>query len=131
MSSLWTPDGERSVPPASTPPSSVPADAPEHVVSPEEMAELDAELREMTEGIVSVPATAIVSNHCVGLFQLAAAHLQVSPPNLDDARLSIDALAAVVTALKGRLGPDEPTLVDALAQIRMAYVQVSSTARAE
>jgi hypothetical protein len=32
----------------------------------------------------------------------------------------------VVDGLKGRLGPDESTLVDALSQIRMAFVQVSS-----
>ena len=96
----------------------------------EEMEEMESELREMTEEIVSVPASAIVANHCVGLFQLAAAHLQVVPPNLGDARLAIDSMSAVVDGLKGRLGPDESTLIDALAQIRMAYVQVAGAAQA-
>ena len=59
--------------------------------------------------------------------QLAAAHLQITPPNLPEARLSIDAMASVVDGLKGRLGPDESTLIDALAQIRMAYVQVQAS----
>jgi hypothetical protein len=126
MSSLWTPDGER---PVQRP--AAPETAPGYVPqsgqpSPEEMAEMEAELRAMTEEIVSVPATAIIANHCVGLFQLAAAHLQVAPPDLPEARLAIDAMAAVVDGLKGRLGPDEGTLVDALAQMRLAYVQVQA-----
>ncbi len=124
MSSLWTPDGERPVQRQSPPPQSPPV---EGQPTPEEIAEMEAELREMTEEIVSVPATAIIANHCVGLFQLAAAHLQIAPPNLAEARLSIDAMAAVVDGLKGRLGPDEGTLIDALAQIRMAYVQVQAS----
>ncbi len=124
MSSLWTPDGERPVQRQSPLPQSPPV---EGQPTPEEIAEMEAELREMTEEIVSVPATAIIANHCVGLFQLAAAHLQIAPPNLVEARLSIDAMAAVVDGLKGRLGPDEGTLIDALAQIRMAYVQVQAS----
>jgi hypothetical protein len=130
MSSLWTPDGERPVRQPSTPESAPGSDrgyAPQPgQPSPSEMAEMEAELRAMTEEIVSVPATAIIANHCVGLFQLAAAHLQVAPPDLPEARLAIDAMAAVVDGLKGRLGPDEGTLVDALAQMRLAYVQVQA-----
>ncbi len=124
MSSLWTPDGERPVQRQSPPTQSAPQTGQP---TPEEMTEMEAELREMTEDIVSVPATAIIANHCVGLFQLAAAHLQITPPNLPEARLSIDAMASVVDGLKGRLGPDESTLIDALAQIRMAYVQVQAS----
>ena len=86
---------------------------------------MQEELRAMTEELVQVPASAVVANHCIGFFQLAAAHLQIERPNLLDAQVAIDAMAAVVDGLRGRLGPDEGTLVDALAQIRLAYVQVS------
>ena len=138
MSSLWTPDGERPIQWDSDP-----SDKPvprqlqgqpgqgQGQPSPQEMEEMEAELRAMTEEIVSVPATAIVANHCVGFFQLAAAHLQNVPPGLEDARLAIDPMAAVVDGLKGRLGPDEQTLIDALAQIRLAYVQVHAAASTE
>ncbi len=139
MSSLWTPDGERPIK-RETPPSPPSGTTPQASVVDEEGAFLDGltqqpseadfeamqnELRSMTEELVQVPASAVVANHCIGFFQLAAAHLQVDPPNLADAQVAIDAMAAVVDRLRGRLGPDEETLVDALAQIRLGYVQVS------
>jgi hypothetical protein len=94
--------------------------------NPEEMAAMQEELAAMTAEIAQVPASAVIANHVVGLFQLAAVHLQIDPPNFPDATLAIDAMSAVVDGLKGRLGPDESTLVDALSQIRMAFVQVSN-----
>ena len=48
-----------------------------------------------------------------------------SRPNLEEARLAIDALGALVEGLENRLGEHEATLKDALHQIRMAFVQVS------
>jgi MoxR-like ATPase len=126
MSSLWTPDGERPIRREPEPPSRPQSmGGGQGQPTEEELAAMDEQLRVMTEEIVSVPAEAIVANHAVGLFQLAAAHLQVSPANLDDARLAIDALALLVDGLKGRL-TDMETLTGALAQIRMAYVQVAS-----
>ena len=138
MSSLWTPDGERPIrresPGSSQPPPEMEdagfaefdeRDQP----TPEEMRAMQEELRAMTEELVQVPAAAVVANHCIGFFQLAAAHLQTDPPNLIDAQVAIDALAAVVDGLRGRLGPDESTIVEALAQIRLAYVQVSGAFR--
>jgi hypothetical protein len=44
--------------------------------------------------------------------------------------LAIDALGALVEGLAGRLGDAEPSLVDALAQIRMAFVQIQASADA-
>ncbi len=129
MSSLWTPDGERPV--RRSPEPQPVADAPPPLggreLSPDDVAALQDELEEAQREILSVPATAIVANHAIGLFQLAAVHLQVSPPNLDDARLAIDAMGALVEGLEGRLGVDEGTLEDALAQIRLAYVQVAGS----
>jgi hypothetical protein len=68
----------------------------------------------------------IIANHAIGLFQLAALHLNQQPPNLVDSQLAIDALGAIVETLGDRLGPDEDALRDALAQIRLAYVQLKA-----
>lgn len=130
MSSLWTPDGERPIR-RETPGSYVETEglglaADGQEPSPEEVAAMQAELAAMSAELAQVPAHAIVANHCIGLFQLAAVHLQSTPPNFVDAQLSIDAMAAIVDGLKGRLGPDEDTLQDALAQIRLAFVQVKT-----
>lgn len=130
MSSLWTPDGERPVRRSPDPQPATAEPAPPVSLSPDDMAELQDELAEAQREILSVPASAIVANHAIGLFQLAAVHLQVLPPNLDDARLAIDAMGALVDGLHGRLGVDEGTLDDALAQIRMAFVQVAGSVEA-
>jgi hypothetical protein len=65
-----------------------------------------------------------VANHAMGLFELAAIHLSLSPPRLGEASVAIDAMAALVDSLGDRLGPNASVLRDALAQIRLAYVQV-------
>ena len=65
----------------------------------------------------------VIANHCIGLFQLAVLHLEQSPPNREEAKLAIDAMAAIVEGLGPRLGEDYPSLQEALAQLRLAYVQ--------
>ena len=70
-----------------------------------------------------------MANHAYGLFELAAIHLSQQPPRLDQARLAVDAMAALVEGLGGRLGEAEPSLRDALAQIRLAFVQISEGRR--
>ena len=107
MSSLWTPGGERERPP-----------------TPDE-EELAADLAAMQQQLASTPAVVIITNHAIGLFQLAAIHLNHEPPNLDEARLAIDAFALLVEGLGDRLGEEFGALADALAQIRMAYVSLS------
>ena len=124
MSGLWTPGGEPSAP--------RPLDDEDDIeLSAEEQEALHAELAEVQRRLAETPAVMVVANHCIGMFQLAALHLQRDPPALGEARIAIDALAAVVEGLAGRLGPDEQTLVDALAQIRLAFVQISGSSRAE
>jgi hypothetical protein len=76
--------------------------------------------------LASTPASAIVVNHCLGLWELAALHLSLDPPQLDQATVAIDALGAIVDSLSGRLGPDEATVRDALAQLRLAFVQIKN-----
>jgi len=71
-----------------------------------------------------VPAAVVVSNHLMGLYELAAIHLSQEPPNFPEAQVAIDAMAAVVEGMPGRLGENEPTLKDALGQLRLAYVQL-------
>jgi hypothetical protein len=68
----------------------------------------------------------VVANHCFGLFELAAVYLSLEEPRLEQARLAIDALGAVVESLEGRLGEPESSLRDALAQIRLAFVQIGA-----
>ncbi len=119
MSSIWTPGGER------------PVERERIDESPEltaEQQELLAELQEAREQLAQTPASVGVANHAIGLFQLAALHLDREAPNLDDARLAIDAFAALVEGLQGRLGEEEPALRDALAQLQLAFVQVSRQA---
>jgi hypothetical protein len=141
MSSLWTPGGEHPVPRPNQPnqdPQSQPSGRPDLGPSNNAFQDYDlggepgeeltheeeAELRAMQEQLVSVPAAAVISNHVVNIFQLAMLHLFNDPPSLDEAALAIDAATAIVEKLSGRLGPDEPTLVDAVHQMRLAFVQV-------
>jgi hypothetical protein len=86
---------------------------------------LAAQLDELRSQLVNTPADVVVANHAYGLFELAAIHLSQQPPNLEEARLAVDALGALVSGLAGRLGEAEPSLNDALAQIRLTYVQIS------
>ncbi len=90
-----------------------------------EQEELLGELQAAREQLAQAPAALVVANHAIGLFQLAAIHLDRDPANLEEARLAIDALAALVEGLPGRLGEEEQSLKEALAQLRLAYVEVA------
>ena len=131
MSSFWTPSGEHKVPGAESPSSqpieiddSEPADNPYGAdVDPQMAAAMEQRMREAQEQLLSVPASQVVANHMIGLFELAALHLRVDPPNLEEARLPIDAMGLVVDNLGSEL-PDADTIKMALQQIRLAYVEV-------
>ena len=86
-----------------------------------------AALGDVRSKIASVPAEVVVVNHAMGLYELAAIHLTATPPRLGDAALAIDAVACLVEGLGARLGEEHGTLVDALANIRLAFVQVKGT----
>ena len=88
--------------------------------------EQDKALAEARARLAETPANVVVANHVVGLYELAAIHLGVNPPRFDDARLAIDALAAIVDSLGDRLGDDYSTFKDALANIRLVYVKLTS-----
>jgi hypothetical protein len=125
MGTIWTPGGERPIgnadPRAEDPRPTEPAAAP----SDEQLA---AEMAEAQRQLLAAPVTVVVANHCIGLFQLAALHLNQPEPDLEQASVAIDALAAIVETLGPRLGDDESTLRDALTQLRLAFVQVTKEA---
>jgi len=127
--SLWTPGGEHT--PGSGGDGSPPADgdaAPDlGDLTDEERARLEAmqsELAEVRQQLLQAPASVVVANHAMGIYELAAIHLTAQEPKLAEAVLAIDALAALVEGLTGRLGEAEPTLRDALGQLRAAYLEV-------
>ena len=123
MSTIWTPGGERPVgQPAAEP---APTSGPEPELSDEE---LDAQMAELRDQLARTPVAVVVANHCFGLFELAALHLSLQPPQLEASKLAIDALGLLVEGLAGRLGDDEQQLRDGLAQLRLAFVQISGGA---
>ncbi|WCO65123.1 hypothetical protein PO878_11505 [Iamia majanohamensis] len=140
--SLWTPGGEHEVPREPTPPpgDAAPAAGPDidpemaealEKMSPEERAEAEAMIAQMArarEELAATPADVVVANHAMGLYELAAIHLSQDPPNLPEANLAVDALAALLGGIEGRLGQNEATLRQALGQLQMAFVELSRRA---
>jgi hypothetical protein len=121
VSSIWTPSGEHPT-----------GEDDDRELTPEEVAEVEAEMFRARAELASVPVADIVANHAVGLWQLAVLHLTPDPlpdgsevaPRLEEAALAIDAFAALVEGLGQRMGQHHEALRDALAQLRLAYVQV-------
>ena len=81
--------------------------------------------------LAGIPAEVVVSNHVMGLYELAAIHLSAEPPRLHEAALAIDAVGCLVEGLGARLGDDSETLTNALSNIRLAFVQIKSTTPTE
>ena len=96
----------------------------------DESALYDAQraLLDARERLAGVPAEVVVSNHVMGLYELAAIHLSAEPPALHEAALAIDAVGCLVDGLGDRLGDDSQTLRDALSNIRLAFVQIKGAA---
>lgn len=151
MSTLWTPGGEVPVDRNPPPPGVGPAEETDtgratgaeaaaaskadlDDLTPEEREQAEQMIREMAEArerLLAAPAGAVVANHAMGLYELAALHLTQQPPNFSEAVVAIDAMGAVTGALAGRLGEAEATLNDALGQIRKAYVQLKNQSESE
>jgi hypothetical protein len=149
MMSLWTPGGEHEVP-RESPPSSQPPGAaatggraprlegPEGPIdldslSPEQREAAEEMLRQMAEAqqrIAEAPVEAVLANHLVGFYELAAIHLQQQPPNLEAASVAIDAFAAVLERVAGRLGEAEDDLQAMLSNLQMAFVEIKREAPA-
>jgi hypothetical protein len=130
VSTIWTPGGERPVGDEGSQPATTPGPATPGPAAPgqgSDAEDLEADLAEVQRQLLETPASVIIANHAIGLFQLAALHLNQLPPNFVDAQLAIDALGAIVEGLGERLGQDEEPLRDALAQIRLAFVQIKAS----
>ncbi|MCU0312350.1 MAG: DUF1844 domain-containing protein [Acidimicrobiales bacterium] len=142
--SLWTPDGE--VPIERRPRPDPTADAPGpggdtgaagmvgapslEDLSPEERAQAEQMVEQMAEvqrQVLSAPAAQFVVNHVVGLYELGAIHLGQPEPDLESARLAIDAMAALLDATESRLGDDGASLRQALTQMQMVFVQMTGS----
>ena len=85
--------------------------------------ELRAHLAEVQRQLLETPVSVVIANHCIGLFQLAALHLEQNPPKLPEAKMAIDAMAGVVEKVGSRLSEEEAPLREALSQLQLAYVQ--------
>ena len=129
MSTLWTPGGERPVNAApTTTPSAEKFDEPDgnEDLDPAVAARYREEMAELERELLGAPVGDVIANHCYGIFQLAALHLGQQPPHLPEARLAIDALGALIETLGPRLGESFESLQEGLAQIRLAFVQIST-----
>lgn len=121
---LWTPGGEHEPAPAAP---------PTEALTDDERAQLEAmqaEMAEVRQQLLEAPAAVVVANHAMGIYELAAIHLTAEQPKLPEASVAIDALAALLDGLSGRLGESEPTLREALSQLRAAYLEVRARAGA-
>ncbi len=111
-------------------PTSAPADPDEtepQSVDPNEVEAAQRYLDDARSRLAETSAEVIVTNHVMGLYELAAIHLSSQPPDLHSASLAIDAVAALVDTLGERLGEEHQTLRDALANIQMVFVQITQT----
>lgn len=90
------------------------------------LADAEQAMLQARAQLAEVPAEVIVTNHVMGLYELGAIHLSATPPDLVNAVLAIDAMACLVEGLGDRLGDDAPTMQDALANIRLAFVSIKS-----
>ena len=120
MGTIWTPSGEQPVG------RDKPTEPQPEAAEPQSPEEMEADLRALQEELARTPAAVVIVNHAMGLFELAALHLSQQPPSLPEARLAIDAMGALIEGLEGRLGEHEQTVKDALAQLRLAFVQLQA-----
>jgi len=88
------------------------------------LAEAEQAMNEARSRLSGVPAEVVVTNHVMGLYELAAIHLSATPPDLAQSALAIDAVACLVDGLGDRLGEEATTMQDALNNIRLAFVQI-------
>lgn len=105
----------------------VTGDDTQHSLTHDQFEQAEAALADSRARLAEVPAEIVVVNHAMGFFELAAINLSATPPRLHDAALAIDALGCLIEGLGPRLGDDYATLADALANIRLAFVQIKGT----
>ena len=144
MSSLWTPGGERPVPPSAAPPDELdeldgdvtgdPLRAAAAAIgvdldslTDDERTQLQAELAEMMRvrrEVAATPAAEMLANYLMRFFDLATIYLESEPPAFAEAATVIEAFRSVLDGLGERLGEHQPMLTEALGQLQMVFVQV-------
>src|SRR5688500_12911013 len=90
---------------------------PEQVWTPEQ----EEQARQMVEEIVRVPSLDWVLNAAVNLANVAGTQIEMGAAA--DAQIAIDAFAALVNGLSGRLQDAEAPLKQTLAQLQLAFAQ--------
>lgn len=123
--SIWTPSGEHEIPDSQNPESDLDSTAPTEA-SPEQQEAMAREFEETRQKIADAPPEQIIATHVIGLYELAFIHLRQDPPNLEAAKLAIDALGSIVDGVGERLGEYGGAMQNALTEIQMAYVKVNS-----
>ena len=92
------------------------------------------QLEQLREQLASVAAGDVVAEAAMSLIALAYVRLGIPPEqharfrDLDAARLLVDALGGMLSATEGRLGAPEPSLRDALANLRLAFADIAANA---
>jgi hypothetical protein len=108
-------------------------DSTQGPVGGREQADLDqAEaMRQLQHELATAPVIDVVAQAVAHLATLAYVRLGVPPQDnqryqdLEAARVLIDALGGLLDAVKGRLGPGDDELYQALAALRMTYAGIS------
>ncbi|MGZ4803319.1 MAG: hypothetical protein ACXV9P_11990, partial [Acidimicrobiia bacterium] len=99
-----------------------PGDQAPEDIDPEQM-------REMLTRLAETPVEAIVTQFAVELQEIAVLHLGLAgerPESLAQASIAVDAMGAIVDAVGERFGPNAEPLRQAVAALRLGYVEVSS-----
>ena len=100
---LWTPGGEHPVDRPSPEPEAEPPPEP----SADEQAQLEAMQAEMDRvraQLLEAPASVVIANHAMGIYELAAIHLTADAPKLGEVVLAIDALSRAGRRARGSAG---------------------------
>lgn len=74
----------------------------------------------------TTPVTEILGNHFFVLLQLGALRLGETPPRLDETRLLIDVLAAILGAAGDGMGEHVALYRTALSELQQAYVRAAA-----
>lgn len=82
------------------------------------------EMAQAREQLLSVPASDVIANHVMGLYELGAIHLGENPPHFAESAIAIEAIRGVLERCEGKLGENEPVLRQALAQLQTSFVQL-------
>jgi hypothetical protein len=100
-------------------------------LTPDEQAAAEEYARQLEaarQQLLETPAGVVVGQQALQFYELAALHLSQPEPRLDEARVAIDALAAVVDGLGARLAEAETPLRQAVNQLQLAFVEASNAA---